>query len=149
MVSGSAEINALLANVKTNSGNKVSKDADVNEKVQSYVMKAVEFLAQLISGVKSGAPVSEYVKSALKSVAKVDLKYRGGIVNKINARIVKVEDKIDDVVMNTRRKVASKIPAMKSTTVPEVTLVRDVATSAIEGTPVSYTHLTLPTILLV
>ena len=134
MVSGSAEVNALLANVKTNSGNKVSKDADVNEKVQSYVMKAVEFLAQLISGVKSGAPVSEYVKSALKSVAKVDLKYRGGIVNEINARIVKVEDKIDDAVMNTRRKVAKKIPAMVSTTVPEVTLVRNVATSAIEGT---------------
>lgn len=134
MVSGSAEVNALLANVKTSSGNKVSKDADVNEKVQSYVMKAVEFLAQLISGVKSGAPVSEYVKSALKSVAKVDLKYRGGIVNEINARIVKVEDKIDDVVMNTRRKVAKKIPAMNSTKVPEVTLVRNVATSAIEGT---------------
>ena len=134
MVSGSAEVNALLANVKTSSGNKVSKDADVNEKVQSYVMKAVEFLAQLISGVKSGAPVSEYVKSALKSVAKVDLKYRGGIVNEINARIVKVEDKIDDAVMNTRRKVAKKIPAMVSTTVPEVTLVRNIATSAIEGT---------------
>lgn len=134
MVSGSAEVNALLANVKTSSGNKVSKAADVNEKVQSYVMKAVEFLAQLISGVKSGAPVSEYVKSALKSVAKVDLKYRGGIINEINERILKVEDKIDDVVLKTRRKVAKKIPAMKSTTVPEVTLVRNVATSAIEGT---------------
>ena len=134
MVSGSAEINALLANVKTDSGNKVSKDADVNEKVQAYVMKAVEFLAQLISGVKSGAPVSEYVKSALKSVAKVDLKYRGGIVDKINDRISKVEDKIDEAVLKTRRKVASKIPAMKSDSVPEVTLVRDVATSAIEGT---------------
>ncbi|MEG0486326.1 MAG: hypothetical protein RR575_00175 [Acinetobacter sp.] len=134
MVSGSAEVNALLANVKTDSGNKVSKDADVNEKVQTYVMKAVEFLAQLISGVKSGAPVSEYVKSALKSVAKVDLKYRGGIVNEINERISKVEGKIDDAVMKARRKVASKIPAMNSTTVPEVTLVRDVATSAIEGT---------------
>ena len=134
MVSGSAEVNALLANVKTDSGNKVSKDADVNEKVQTYVMKAVEFLAQLISGVKSGAPVSEYVKSALKSVAKVDLKYRGGIVNEINERISKVEGKIDDAVMNTRRKVASKIPAMVSETVPEITLVRDVATSAIEGT---------------
>ena len=134
MVSGSAEVNALLANVKTDSGNKVSKDADINEKVQSYVMKAVEFLAQLISGVKSGAPVSEYVKSALKSVAKVDLKYRGGIVNKINEQISKVEHKIDDVVMKSRRKVASKIPAMVSTTVPEVTLVRNVATSAIEGT---------------
>lgn len=134
MVSGSAEVNALLANVKTDSGTKVSKDADVNEKVQTYVMKAVEFLAQLISGVKSGAPVSEYVKSALKSVAKVDLKYRGGIVNEINGRISKVEDKIDNAVMKARRKVASKIPAMKSTTVPEVTLVRNVATSAIEGT---------------
>ena len=134
MVSGSAEVNALLANVKTDSGNKVSKDADINEKVQSYVMKAVEFLAQLISGVKSGAPVSEYVKSALKSVAKVDLKYRGGIVNEINGRISKVEGKIDNAVMKARRKVASKIPAMKSTTVPEVTLVRNVATSAIEGT---------------
>lgn len=134
MVSGSAEVNTLLANVKTNSGNKVSKDADINEKVQSYVMKAVEFLAQLISGVKSGAPVSEYVKSALKSVAKVDLKYRGGIVNDINAQISKVEDKVDDVVMKARRKVASKIPAMNSTKVPEVTLVRNVATSAIEGT---------------
>lgn len=134
MVSGSAEINALLVNVKTESGNKVSKDADINEKVQAYVMKAIEFLAQLISGVKSGAPVSEYVKSALKSVAKVDLKYRGGIVNKINDRISKVETKIDDVVIKARRKVASKIPAMNSTTVPEVTLVRNVATSAIEGT---------------
>lgn len=134
MVSGSAEVNALLANVKTSSGNKVSKDADVNEKVQAYVMKAVEFLAQLVSGVKSGAPVSEYVKSALKSVAKVDLKYRGGIVNEINERISKVENKIDDVVLKTRRKVAKKIPAMVSTTVPEVTLVRNVATSAIEGT---------------
>lgn len=134
MVSGSAEVNTLLANVKTSSGNKVSKDADINEKVQAYIMKAIEFLAQLISGVKSGAPVSEYVKSALKSVAKVDLKYRGGIVNEINARITKVEDKIDDVVMNTRRKVAKKIPAMNSTTVPEVTLARNVATSAIEGT---------------
>jgi hypothetical protein len=134
MVSGSAEINALLANVKTESGNKVSKDADINEKVQAYVMKAIEFLAQLISGVKSGAPVSEYVKSALKSVAKVDLKYRGGIVNKINDRISKVENKIDDAVIKARRKVASKIPAMNSTTVPEVTLVRNVATSAIEGT---------------
>ena len=134
MVSGSAEINALLANVKTNSGNKVSKDADVNEKVQAYVMKAVEFLAQLISGVKSGAPVSEYVKSALKSVAKVDLKYRGGIVNEIHARISKVEDKIDDAVLNARRKVAKKIPAMKSDAVPEATLARNVATSAIEGT---------------
>ena len=134
MVSGSAEVNALLANVKTSSGNKVSKDADVNEKVQSYVMKAVEFLAQLISGVKSGAPVSEYVKSALKSVAKVDLKYRVGIINDINARISKVEDKIDEVVMNARRKVAKKIPAMKSTTVPEVTLARNVTASAIEGT---------------
>lgn len=134
MVSGSAEVNDLLANVKTDSGNKVSKDADINEKVQSYVMKAVEFLAQLISGVKSGAPVSEYVKSALKSVAKVDLKYRGGIVNEINGRISKVEDKIDNAVMKARRKVASKIPAMKSTTVPEVTLARNVATSAIEGT---------------
>lgn len=49
-------------------------------------------------------------------------------------RISKVEDKIDDAVMNTRRKVAKKIPAMVSTTVPEVTLVRNVATSAIEGT---------------
>ena len=134
MVSGSAEINALLANVKTDSGNKVSKDADVNEKVQSYVMRAVELLAQYISGVKSGAPVSEYVKSALKSVAKVDLKYRGGIVNKINDRISKVEDKIDEAVLKTRRKVAKKIPAMKSDAVPEVTLVRDIATSAIEGT---------------
>ena len=134
MVSGSAEVNALLANVKTSSGNKVSKDADINEKVQTYVMKAVEFLAQLISGVKSGAPVSEYVKSALKSVAKVDLKYRGGIVNKINEHISKVEGKIDDVVLKARRKVASKIPAMVSTTVPEVTLARNVATSAIEGT---------------
>ena len=134
MVSGSAEVNALLANVKTDSGNKVSKDADVNEKVQAYVMKAVEYLAQLISGVKSGAPVSEYVKSALKSVAKVDLKYRGNVVNKISEQISKVEGKIDDAVMNTRRKVASKIPAMKSDSVPEVTLVRDVAASAIEGT---------------
>ena len=134
MVSGSAEVNALLANVKTSSGNKVSKDADINEKVQAYVMKAVEFLAQLISGVKSGAPVSEYVKSALKSVAKVDLKYRGNVVNKISEQISKVEGKIDDAVLNTRRKVAKKIPAMKSDAVPEVTLVRDVATSAIEGT---------------
>ena len=134
MVSGSAEINALLANVKTDSGNKVSKDADVNEKVQAYVMKAVEFLAQYISGVKSGAPVSDYVKSALKSVAKVDLKYRGGIINEINDRISKVEDKIDDVVLNARRKVAKNIPAMKSDAVPEVTFARDIAASAIEGT---------------
>lgn len=50
MASGSAEVNALLANVKTSSGNKVSKDADVNEKVQAYIMKAVEFLAQLYFG---------------------------------------------------------------------------------------------------
>ena len=134
MVSGSAEVNALLANVKTSSGNKASKDADINEKVQAYVMRAVEFIAQLISGVKSGAPVSEYVKSALKSVAKVDLKYRGGIVNEISDRISKVEDKLDEVVLNTRRKVAKKIPAMKSTAVPEITLVRNVATSALEGT---------------
>lgn len=134
MVSGSAEINALLSNVKTSSGVQSSKDADINEKVQSYVMKAVESLAQHISGVKSGAPVSEYVKSALKSVAKVDLKYRGGIVNEINDRISKVEDKIDEAVLKTRRKIAKKIPAMKSDSVPEITLVRDVATSAIEGT---------------
>ena len=70
----------------------------------------------------------------MKSVAKVDLKYRKGIVDKINDRISKVEDKIDEAVLKTRRKVAKKIPAMKSDSVPEVTLVRDVATSAIEGT---------------
>lgn len=133
MVSGSAEVHNLLSNVKTQPTNSVDKSADINEKVQAYVMKAVEFIAQYISGVKSGSPVSEYVKSALKSVAKVDLKYRGGILNTVANQISNVEDKIDNAVSKARRKVAKKIPPMKSTTVPEVTLVRDVATSALEG----------------
>jgi len=90
-----------------------SKPNNMYEQLVQFINQALENIGLMFVGAKANQKLGERTQSVVKNLAKVDLKHRNFITNKIEEQLAKADNYVDEKIKAGRNKLAEKIDDSK------------------------------------
>lgn len=111
MVLGSAEVHNVAAiKPKVNYGD----GTGIFATAEKFVREMIERIGQMIVGAKVDQTISAHVSDLTRALAKVDLKQRNFITNRLEEQIAQVDEWADKGIAKLKEKVAEKVSKSKA-----------------------------------